>query len=105
MHDANIPVRKLAHVSEFAILYILSRRAIARSVRRPVLADLLALLLSFLFAASDEWHQAFVPGRSAKWADVLVDMIGVAAAWLALLGWRTRFSTASEAAEKDAAGG
>ena len=91
LHDANIPVRKLAHVSEFAILFILSLRAMARSLpvaKTALSLDFYAFVLSFLYASSDEWHQSFVPGRSAKFEDVLVDMTGVIAAWLFVLALR-----------------
>lgn len=32
------------------------------------------------FAASDEWHQTFVPGRGGLVGDVLIDLVGVALA-------------------------
>lgn len=38
---------------------------------------------SVLYAFSDEWHQSFVPGRTADWRDILVDAFGAAlAVWL-----------------------
>ena len=30
-----------------------------------------------LYAISDEYHQSFIPGRSAQWQDVLIDTTGV----------------------------
>lgn len=39
-------------------------------------APLTAWGFSFLYACSDELHQYFVPGRSAKFADVMVDSVG-----------------------------
>lgn len=36
-----------------------------------------SLLIGILYGASDEWHQSFVPARSAEWHDVMVDAIGV----------------------------
>ncbi|MDI1321017.1 MAG: VanZ family protein, partial [bacterium] len=47
----------------------------------------LALLLAAVYAATDEFHQSFVPGRTASLGDVLIDITGafvalaVAAAW------------------------
>lgn len=39
-----------------------------------------ALLTAFVFAvfyaATDEWHQSFVPGRSAALSDILIDACG-----------------------------
>ena len=36
-----------------------------------------SLLIGVLYAASDEWHQAFVPGRGPAVTDVLLDSAGV----------------------------
>jgi VanZ family protein len=35
-----------------------------------------AMLLTVLYGATDEFHQAFVPGRYATIGDVLADSIG-----------------------------
>ncbi len=91
--DFNIFVRKMGHISEFAILYFLVRWALlAKSVQstkignsktklwQNVIEDktiLIATLISVLYAASDEWHQSFVPGRSACIEDVLLDSSAV----------------------------
>ena len=47
-------------------------------------SGVLAVFISVLYAASDELHQSFVPGRTASTGDVLVDALGVGLAWL---GW------------------
>jgi hypothetical protein len=44
-----------------------------------------AMLLCVVFAASDEWHQSFVPDRFGTVQDVLIDSLGVCVAgsvWL-----------------------
>lgn len=72
---ASTPVRKLAHLGEYAVLGALAGRAAGR--------PLPALALGAAYAATDEWHQTFVPGRSGQAADVLLDSAGAAAgAWL-----------------------
>jgi len=54
-----------------------------------------AAVMASLYGVSDEWHQSFVPGRTADWADVRADAIGavIAAgagwAWAILLRRRT----------------
>ena len=48
----------------------------------------LALAIVFLYAASDELHQAFVPTRTALVSDVFIDTAGGAAGLLAL--WLAR---------------
>jgi VanZ family protein len=100
--DANIPVRKLGHVSEFGVLSLLYLKTIL-SFFKSKLVDktskgseisfktlarfaLLALFLAFLYALSDEWHQAFVPGRSSSFIDVLVDTSGMVIALGGRLG-------------------
>ncbi len=91
--EANIPVRKLAHMSEFGLLYFLYLKSLlslngALEPRAGRQRGWLALLLVFAYAASDEWHQSFVPGRSSQFNDVLVDMLGavLTALFLILLG-------------------
>jgi VanZ family protein len=79
-HVINIAllVRKLGHLSEYFILAVLLTRAFgnhtrAGSERRHAL---FAVGIATLYAASDEWHQVFVPSRSASAQDVLIDAIG-----------------------------
>lgn len=45
--------------------------------------------------AMDEWHQAFLPGRNASWADLLADTAGgiLASALLSLEHWLVRRQT------------
>jgi VanZ family protein len=71
-------IRKFGHLSEYFIFALLVRRAIAREframpIRRHILWTLLAVCL---YAASDEWHQSFVPERTASAGDVLLDSAG-----------------------------
>ena len=69
-------VRKAAHMGEYAVLAMLSARAFRRSgAKRPLLS---ALLLSAAYAASDEFHQAFVPERGPSPVDVAIDCAGAA---------------------------
>ncbi|MCI8496018.1 MAG: VanZ family protein [Lachnospiraceae bacterium] len=69
-------VRKGAHMGEFAVLAILfflhlSCYPISRKHRA-----LLAWGLTAAYAASDELHQLFVPGRSGRFTDVCIDSLG-----------------------------
>ena len=73
------PVRKAAHASEYAILGILLTGAIL-DIRKPWKRQLPAcFLIGAAYAASDEFHQLFVPGRSGQIRDVMIDSAGVAA--------------------------
>jgi uncharacterized membrane protein len=46
--------------------------ALAATRRRVVLCVLVVLV----YAASDEWHQSFTPGRDSSVCDVLTDLAG-----------------------------
>jgi VanZ family protein len=55
------------------------------------------LISGILFAISDEIHQAFVPGRSARISDVLIDSVGIAlGCGIFLLTTHTRNQTKDE---------
>jgi len=83
-------IRKLAHLTEYAILAALWFRAFARGARMsPAAAGWAALGLSAAWAGLDELHQAFVASRGGNLADVLLDSTGAAAAVVAArAGWR-----------------
>ena len=62
-------LRKLAHLTEYAVLGALLLRALA--------SPWLAILIGGLYAITDEVHQHFVRGRHAVWYDVVIDTVGV----------------------------
>lgn len=68
-------VRKAGHFTEYLILAILFLRY--RKEREPSeKSAFCALLFVFLYAASDEFHQSFIPGRGPAFSDVLIDTAG-----------------------------
>ena len=71
-------IRKLGHFSEYFILAVLILRALRQETGEKLQTPWLALGLGLtaLYAVSDEFHQAFVPGRTASIADVLLDIFG-----------------------------
>lgn len=71
-------IRKLGHLSEYFILALLVLRALSRETGGKLSPRRLALglLITALYAASDELHQAFVPGRTASVVDVGIDVLG-----------------------------
>jgi VanZ family protein len=91
--------RKCCHLAEYAVLALLLWRAIRQMVwknPRPAPVPLrsasgwnwadagLVLSIVFLFGASDEIHQVFIPNRTGQISDVLVDTLGGAAGLVAL---------------------
>lgn len=73
---------KLVHAVVYGGLALLLYRGFAshlarRRARRPrLLAGGLAVATSVAYGISDEWHQSFVPGRTATVGDVLADGLG-----------------------------
>ena len=69
---ADLIFKKGAHFTVYAVLAVLFRRGLPPS--RWIWA--LSWVLTLLYAASDEWHQSFVPGRHPQLTDVLIDVCG-----------------------------
>lgn len=70
--------RKIAHFTEYAILGFLAARAF-RTSPRPAISQrwfLICVTLIVVYALVDEYHQSFVPSRTASLTDSLIDMAG-----------------------------
>lgn len=72
-------LRIAAHGISYFILALLVSWAFAMIEVREIRNALLTLLICTIYAASDELHQAFVPGRAATLFDFFVDVGGIAA--------------------------
>ena len=81
--------KKTAHMLEYAILLLLLWRVFfgymtlfsgSETRQRLVKALGLAFVVCVLYAASDEFHQTFVPGRRGRLLDVGIDSVGAALA-------------------------
>jgi len=87
---------KVVHGWMYAVLAFLSVRAAWSSRTRwtPWVLALAVLAGAVLFAAADEWHQRFIPTRSAELFDWLADavgaLVGVAAYRLTMLSSKAR---------------
>ena len=88
-------VRKIAHLAEYAILSILSCRALAQRAA-PSLLPLAALgqavLIAVAYAALDEWHQSWTDERFGSPLDVAIDSVG-ATVGAAFFAWLSRRKT------------
>lgn len=70
----NFIVRKAAHMSEYAFLAILLILYLRECDYPHVF--LIGIITVALYAASDEFHQLFIMGRSGQLTDVLIDTCG-----------------------------
>ena len=70
------PVRKCAHMTEYAILgyFLVGAGYDGREKCRRVVGR--SLGIAVLYAATDEIHQYFVPGRACMFTDVCIDSVG-----------------------------
>ena len=69
------PIRKFAHYTLYFILGILSFLVVKDySINKKLI--IYSLLICFLYACSDEFHQLFIIGRSARVLDVMIDTFG-----------------------------
>jgi VanZ family protein len=88
-------IRKTGHFVGYGTLSLLFYRAWRLTAailhRRTFRIEnvIYALACTLIVAASDEWHQTFIPGRTGRVQDVFLDMAG--ACTLQLLFWLVMF--------------
>ena len=88
-------IRKSGHVFGYGLLCILLFRAWRETLHTPrnpkwtLRWATLAVLGTALVASLDEWHQSYIPSRTGRWQDVVLDTCaGIAAQLALLLYWR-----------------
>ena len=74
------------HVLEYTILTLLLIGAFASFKKNPLIAG----FASLAYAATDEWHQTFVPHRGGHVSDVMIDSLGITIAVVLIVGLRAR---------------
>jgi VanZ family protein len=84
-------LRKIAHMTEYAVLTLLWAWALRPLTPRSALP---AAAIALLYAITDEYHQTFVEGRGGTVVDVGIDAIGVVIA-LALLRYHRALQPAA----------
>ena len=67
-------VRKLAHFTIYLVLGFLAANAFRFNINRRLV--LISVMFCLLYAATDELHQYFVPGRSCRVLDIIIDTSG-----------------------------
>ena len=77
----DLVLRKAAHLAEYAVLGALLARALYDALAAWAW---IAWFAGVVYAASDELHQIFVPGRHGSPVDVAIDAVGVAVGVLAV---------------------
>ena len=93
LNAIQLGIRKLGHLTEYAILAMLLWRALRSGTRwqmKMSILFLVAALASAIFATSDEFHQSFVPSRTASPNDVMIDICGALIGLLSCLMFAVR---------------
>lgn len=70
-------LRKSAHFLIFFILALLLLNAFRISGFDFNYSALYTIIIAVIYAALDEYHQSFIPGRAAELRDVLIDSLGI----------------------------
>jgi VanZ family protein len=84
-------IRKSAHLTEYFILGVLLHRALRGDERGWKLRwALWAIAIAAAYASLDEFHQSFVPSRTASPWDALIDTIGSSAAQIVMRLWNSK---------------
>lgn len=72
-------IKKIAHVTIYGILAVLTYRALIAGGTPKKKALLLAFFIATLYGGTDEIHQLFTQGRESRLRDVGFDSLGAAA--------------------------
>ena len=79
----------IAHGAEYFGLSWLVQWAWSGSINsKPGRGFWVAILISFVYGISDEFHQSFVPGRTPDAMDLLADTVGAMLAQVVWYGWK-----------------
>ena len=69
-------IRKAAHLLVFLLLGVCAANTVRQVTNKGKRVFLISLCWCSFYAATDEFHQYFIPGRSCMWQDWLLDTIG-----------------------------
>lgn len=70
-------IRKLAHFSIYTVVGILLMGFVSTYEMEKIKKIYISIVVGIIYATSDEIHQAFIPDRSARLTDVIIDTMGI----------------------------
>ena len=74
-NKADFVIRKAAHFTEYFIFYLLLYNALIDDFYLNSTL-IISLIMTFLYASTDEFHQRYVSGRGPAVRDVVIDVSG-----------------------------
>lgn len=77
MNNAEKIIRKLAHFSIYTVVGFLMMALMSTYNAKTIIRVSISFGIGVIYAISDEIHQYFIPGRSGRVFDVMIDSFGV----------------------------
>lgn len=74
VNNLNLPLRKIMHFTEYLILSLLLLYALTKTNIKN--KYFITIIICFIYAITDEYHQTFIDGRTGQFIDVLIDTAG-----------------------------
>lgn len=74
VNTLNLPLRKCMHFTIYLILALLLLNTLTKTNIKN--KYFLTLIICFIYALTDEYHQTFIMGRTGQFTDVIIDTIG-----------------------------
>lgn len=71
----HIPLREVMHIIEFLILGFFMINVLKNYNLKSYV--IISIMLCFIYATTDEVHQAFIPARTFQYLDIFMDLIGI----------------------------
>lgn len=76
INKLNGPLRKCMHASVYFVLATLVFWGLKAFGLKGWKISILPIIICFIYAYTDEFHQSFINGRSSEFIDVIIDTIG-----------------------------
>jgi VanZ family protein len=92
-------VKKGGHMFGYALLAAAYYHALTNNRSASRIYYVIAFCLTLLYAATDEWHQRFTPGRTSSIQDVCIDSTGGFISLAIQYLFRSRFSMRGKSTE------
>ena len=74
VNNLNLPLRKIMHFTIYLFLSLLLLNALTKTKIQN--KYFITIIICFIYAITDEYHQTFIDGRTGQFIDVLIDTTG-----------------------------
>jgi len=101
LNNINYVFRKMMHFTEYMVLTIVLYNFI-KVFRLPILVKyIIAFALPAIYAVSDEIHQMYISGRTARIEDIFIDMSGMIVGLLCVILWKRKKHSKGQVLKND----